>query len=107
MLIVGVCVPLLIGSLMVRRVRLTFDQDEGTLTRTCRTLRGLARDNYPLQRLERAELGSMNDSDGTPWRTELPLKAPLEAVPFTSHCTNGTGPERMVGIVNDWLIRQS
>ena len=105
MVLLGGGVPLGIGALMVRRVRLTFDRDAGTLTRVSRSVRGLTQDSYALDRLERAELAVSTDSDGTTYRTELRLKAPLETVPFTTYYTNGRKPRLMVDAVNDWLSR--
>ena len=103
MLLVGGGVPLLIGALMVRRVRLTFDRAQGAVTRTSRSVRGLTRQDYALDRLEMAQRGVRTDSDGSTYRTELRLKAPLETVPFTTYYTNGRRPEQMVEVVNDWL----
>lgn len=103
MLLVGAGVPLLIGALTVRRVRLTFDRREGTVTRASRSVRGLRQDCFALDRLAAAQLGSSTDSDGTTYRTELRLRAPLETVPFTSYYTNGRKPQQMVDAVNDWL----
>lgn len=103
MLLVGGGVPLLIAALMVRRVRLTFDRGQGLVTRTSRSVRSLTRQDYALDRLEIAQLGISTDSEGTTYRTELRLKAPLETVPFTTYYTNGRRPEQMVRAVNDWL----
>lgn len=104
-LLVGVGAPLLIGVLMVRRVRLTFDRAAGTLTRVSRSVRGLTRASYALDRLDQAQLGVSTDSDGTTYRTELRLKAPMETVPFTSYYVSGRRPGQMVEVVNDWLTQ--
>lgn len=105
MLLVGGGVPLLIGALMVRRVRLTFDRGSGTLTRISRSVRGLTCDSFPLNRLQQAQLGVSTDSDGTTYRTELRLQAPVETVPFTSYYTSGSRPSEIVDAVNDWLTQ--
>lgn len=62
-------------------------------------------DSYALDRLDRAELGVSSDSDGTTYRTELRLKAPLETVPFTTYYSGGRNPGLMVEAINDWLTR--
>jgi hypothetical protein len=103
MIVLGVGVPLLIGALMVQRVRLTFDRDAGSVVRTRRTYRSLTYQTYALDRLTGASVGVSTDSDGTSYRTELRLKDPTEIVPFTSYYTNGPKPEEMVDVVNDWL----
>ena len=105
MLLVGGGVPLLIGALMVRRVRLTFDRTSGVLTRVSRSVRGLTRDSYALDRLQQAQLGVSTDSDGTTYRAELRLLAPVETVPFTSYYTSGSRPSEIVDAVNDWLTQ--
>lgn len=101
--LVGVGVPLLIGALMVVRVRLVFDRAAGTLTRISRSVRGLKREDYPLDRLVEAQLGASTDSDGTAYRLELQLRGPSEIVPFTTYYTSGRRPERLIVAVNDWL----
>lgn len=103
MLLLGVGVPLLLAALIVRRVRLTFDRTEGKVTRVSRSVRGLTRDSYALDRLKLAQLGVSTDSDGTTYRTELQLNAPQETVPFTTYFTSGRKPAQMVDVVNDWL----
>ena len=103
MLLVGGGVPLLIGAVMVRRVRLTFDRSQGAVTRTSRSVGGLTREVYALDRVETAQLGTSTDSDGTTYRTELRLRDPSEIVPFTSYYTDGRKPERMAEAVNGWL----
>ena len=105
MLVLGAGVPLLLAALMVRRVRLTFDRAAGTVTRVSRSVRGLTHDRYALDRLELAQLGVSTDSDGTTYRTELRLRAPLETVPFTTYYTSGRKPRQMVDAVNDWLTQ--
>jgi hypothetical protein len=103
MLLIGVGVPLLIGALMVQRVRLTFDRSVGTVTRTRRSVLGLTQTTHPLDRLDRARVGVSTDSDGTTYRMELDLRDPPEMVPFTTYHTSGTRPEEMTRAVNDWL----
>ncbi|MFN4193647.1 MAG: hypothetical protein ACK4FR_11950 [Tabrizicola sp.] len=105
LLLLGAGVPLVIAALMVRRVRLTFDRSERTLTRVSRSVRGLTRHSYALERLQSAQLGVSTDSDGSTWRTELRLSDPAETVLFTDYYTSGCGPERMVDVVNDWLTQ--
>ena len=103
MLLIGVGVPLLIGTLMVQRVRLTFDRSAGTVTRTRRSVLGLTQTTHALDRLDRARVGVSTDSDGTTYRMELDLRDPPEMVPFTSYHTSGKRPEEMTRAVNDWL----
>ena len=103
MLLIGVGVPVLIGALMVQRVRLTFDHAAGTLTRTRRSVLGLSRTTRALDRLDRARVGVSTDSDGTTYRMELVLRDPPETVPFTTYYTSGGRPEAMAQAVNDWL----
>lgn len=101
--LVGVGVPVLIGALMVQRVRLTFDRNAGQLTRTVRSVRGLSRESFAIERLDRAEVSVSSDSDGSTYRTELRLRAPAEVVPFTSYHTSGSKPQQMANAVNEWL----
>jgi hypothetical protein len=103
MLVIGVGVPLLIGALMVQRVRLTLDRATGQITRTCRTVRGLTVKTFALDRLDSVQVGVSTDSDGTTRRTELRLKAPMETVPFTRYYTSGGKPQVMADVLNDWL----
>jgi hypothetical protein len=103
MILIGVGVPLLIGALIVQRVRLTFDRTAGTVTRTRRSVLGLTKTTHSLSRLERARVGVSTDSDGTTYRMELDLRDPPEMVPFTTYHTSGKRPEQMVAAVNDWL----
>jgi hypothetical protein len=103
MMVLGVGVPLLIGALMVQRVRLTFDRSAGMITRTCRTVRGLTVETFALDRLDSVQVGVSTDSDGSTRRTELRLKAPMETVPFTSYYTSGGQPQRMADVLKDWL----
>jgi len=103
MLLIGVGVPVLIGALMVQRVRVTFDRSAGTVTRTRRSVLGLTQTTRALGRLERARVGVSTDSDGSTYRTELDLRDPAETMPFTSYYTSGRRPEEMVRAVNDWL----
>ena len=103
MLLIGVGVPLVIGALMVQRVRLTFDRRVGTVTRTRRSVLGLTQTTHPLNRLDRARVGASTDSDGTTYRMELDLRDPPEMVPFTTYHTSGKRPEEMTVAVNDWL----
>jgi hypothetical protein len=101
--LLGTGVPLLIGALMVQRVRLAFDRQTGQMTRTCRTVRGLTQQSFALDRLAEARVGVSFDSDGNTYRTELLLQGPSETVPFTSYYTSGRKPEQMAEAVNDWL----
>lgn len=103
MLLIGVGVPVLIGALMVQRVRLTFDRSAGTVTRTRRSVLGLTQTTHPLDRLDRARVGVSTDSDGTTYRMELDLRDPQEMLPFTTYHTSGRRPEAMAQEVNDWL----
>lgn len=103
MLLIGVGVPLLIGALMVQRVRLTFDRRAGTVTRTRRSVLGLTQTTHALNRLDRARVGVSTDSDGTIYRMELDLRDPPETVPFTTYHTSGKRPEELTRAVNDWL----
>ena len=103
MLLIGVGVPVLIGALMVQRVRVTFDRSAGTVTRTRRSVLGLTQTTHALGRLERARVGVSTDSDGSTYRTEFDLRDPVETVPFTAYYTSGRRPEEMVRAVNDWL----
>ncbi len=103
MILIGVGVPLVIGALMVQRVRLTFDRAAGTVTRTRRSVLGLTKTVHALDRLERARVGVSTDSDGTTYRMELDLRDPPETVPFTTYHTSGKRPEQMAEAVNDWL----
>jgi hypothetical protein len=103
MLLIGVGVPVLIGALMVQRVRMTFDRRAGTVTRTRRSVLGLTQTTHALNRLDRARVGVSTDSDGTTYRMELDLRDPPEMVPFTSYHTSGKRPEAMAQAVNDWL----
>ena len=103
MSLLGGGVPLLIGALMVRRVRLTFDRPSGQLSRTSRSVRDLRHEVYSLDRLVEARVAVSTDSDGSTYRTELYLRDPPETVPFTSYFTSGRKPQRMTEAVNDWL----
>jgi hypothetical protein len=103
MIVIGVGLPLLIGAVMVQRVRLTFDRTSGQVTRTCRSFRGLTQQTYPLGRLDGARVDTSTDSDGSTYRMELRLKDPQETVPFTSYYTSGRKPETMAQAVTDWL----
>jgi hypothetical protein len=103
MVLVGVGVPVLIGALMVQRVRLTFDRSAGTVVRTRRSVVGFTETKYALDRLDRARVGVSTDSDGSTYRMELELRDPAETVPFTTYHTSGRRPEAMMQAVNDWL----
>ena len=103
LLLIGVGVPVMIGALMVQRVRLTFDRGTGTVIRTRRSVLGLTQTMHALDRLDRARVGVSTDSDGTTYRMELDLRDPPEMLPFTSYHTSGTRPEAMAQAVNDWL----
>jgi hypothetical protein len=103
MLVIGVGVPVLIGALMVQRVRLTFDRSTGTVTRTRRSVAGLTQTVHRLDRVDRARVGVSTDSDGSTYRMELDLRDPPETLPFTSYHTSGRRPEEMAQAVNDWL----
>lgn len=99
----GAGIPLLIAALMVRRVRVTLDRTAGQITRIERSVQGLKRTTYALDRLQEAKVGVSIDSDGNTYRTELRLTGPDETVPFTSYYTSGRKPEVMAEAVNDWL----
>lgn len=101
--LLGGGVPLLIGALMVRRVRLTFDRRSEQLTRTSRSVRDLRQEVYALGRVTEAKVGVSYDSDGNTYRTELALRDPAETVPFTSYYTSGRKPDRMAEAINEWL----
>ncbi|HLQ19333.1 MAG TPA: hypothetical protein VK146_10170 [Tabrizicola sp.] len=101
----GAGIPILIAALMVRRVRLSLDRDSGQITRIERSVRGLKRDSYALDRLREVKVGVSYDSDGNTYRTELHLTAPSEVVPFTSYYTSGRKPEAMAEAVNGWLTQ--
>ncbi len=103
MLMIGVGVPVLIGAVMVQRVRLTLDRSAGTVTRTRRSVLGLTQTTYRLDRLDEAHVGVSTDSDGTTRRMELSFRDPSETVPFTTYYTSGGKPEAMAGAVNDWI----
>lgn len=103
MFLIGVGVPVLIGAVMVQRVRLTLDRAGGTLTRTRRSVLGLTRTTHALDRLAGARVGISTDSDGVTYRTELDLRDPVETMPFTTYYTSGRRPEEMARAVNDWL----
>jgi len=104
--LIGVGVPVLIGALMVQRVRLTFDRKAGQITRMRRSVLGLTRVTYPLDRLVEARVGASRDGDGTTYRMELRLADPVETVPFTSYHTSGRKPDEMAQAVNDWLVQR-
>jgi hypothetical protein len=99
----GAGIPLLIAALMVRRVRVSLDRSTGQITRIERSVRGLTRTTYALDRLQEARVGVSYDSDGNTYRTELRLTGPEETVIFTSYYTSGRKPEAMAEAVNDWL----
>lgn len=101
--LVGVGVPLLIFVLMVQRVRLTFDQVGGQLTRTRKSIFGLTEKSYALNRLSHAFVSVSHGDDGNTYRLELKLSEPDEVVPFTTYHTSGGRPERLCNEVNAWL----
>lgn len=103
MVIVGMGVPLLLGALLVKRVRLTFDRGTGRLARVSRSVISLTREDFALDRLIDARVGASIDSDGTTYRMELRLKDPEQTVPFTTYHTSGGGSAQMAEVVNDWL----
>jgi hypothetical protein len=103
LVLVGGGVPILVAGLMVQRVRLTFDRGTGQITRTCRSVLRLTQETFAFDRLEAVRVGASTDSDGTTYRTELRLKAPIEIVPFTRYYTSGPKPEQMADAVNEWL----
>ena len=104
-LMVGTGVPLLIGALMVQRVRLTFDRAAGTMTRTRRSVFGLTRTTHALDRLKGARVSISTDSDSTTYRMELVLRDPVETMPFTTYYISGRQPEEMAKVVENWLGR--
>lgn len=99
----GVGVPLVIGAVMVQRVRVVFDRATGEVRRTSRSVRRLTEIAYPLDRVKGASLGVSTDSDGTAYRLELALANPVETLPFTTYYTSGQRPDRLCQAVNDWL----
>lgn len=101
--LIGVGVPLLIGALMVRRVRLTFDRGAGRLIRVSRTVMGLTREDFALDRLDGAHVALSRSDNSTTYRMELRLRDPDQTVPFTTYYTSGSRPEQMAEAVNDWL----
>jgi hypothetical protein len=101
--LVGVGVPVLIGVLMVQRVRLTFDRSSGLLTRTRKSVFGLTQKQYSLHRLLRAYTGVSHGDDGPTYRLELQLNEPDETVPFTTYHTSGGKPAALTEAVNQWL----
>jgi hypothetical protein len=101
--LVGVGVPLVIGAVMVQRVRVVFDRTTGEVRRTCRSVRGLTEVAYPLDRISHASLGVSTDSDSTTYRLELALKGPVETLPFTTYYTSGRRPDHLCSEVNEWL----
>jgi hypothetical protein len=103
--LIGVGVPLLIGALMVQRVRLTFDRQSGQITRTRRSVLGLTQQTYPLDRLVEARVDASSDSDGTTYRMELRFRDPADNLPFTTYHTSGRKPDQMARAVNDWLAQ--
>lgn len=105
--VVGTGLPLLIGALMVQRVRLTFDRTSGQLTRTLRSIRGLKQESHPIDRLVEAFVDANTDGDGITYRMDLRLKDPPATVPFAAYHTSGRSPHRMAQAVNDWLARSS
>lgn len=105
MLLIGTGVPVLIGAIMVQRVRLTFDRTAGTVTRTRRSVLGVTQTTHALDRLDRARIGVYTGGDNATYRTELDFRDPNEMVPFTTYHTSGARPQAMVDAVNDWLKR--
>jgi hypothetical protein len=103
MLVIGVGVPLLIGAVMVQRVRLTLDRASGEITRTSRSVRGLKVETFALDRLESVQVGINTGGKSTTRRTELRLTAPSETVPFTSYYTSGRKPDQLAEVIGDWL----
>lgn len=99
----GAGIPILIAALMVRRVRLCLDRSTGQITRIERSVRGLKRDSYALDRLNEAKVAVSYDSEGNTFRTELHLTGPDEVVPFTTYYTTGKKPQQMAAAVNDWV----
>lgn len=101
--LIGVGVPLGIGSLMVQRVQLRLDRSTGLVTRTCRSVRGLTQETYPLRRLAEARVDSNRGNNGGTHRMELRLVKPPAEVPFTSYHSGGSQAEQMANAVNSWL----
>ena len=102
----GVGGTLLIGALLVKRVRLTLDRGAGQITRISRSVWGLSREEFALARLVEARVGTRSDSDGTTRRAELLLSGPEQTLPFTDYYTSGESPNRMAQAINDWLDGQ-
>jgi hypothetical protein len=103
MAVLGAGVPLLIGALMVRRVRLTLDLGTGLVTRASRSVAGLTLAQYALDRVVGAQVAQSRSRDSTTSRLELVLQGPPETVPFTSYYISGNRPEALCRTVNHWL----
>lgn len=101
--LIGVGVPLVVGSMMVQRVRLTLDRETGLVTRTRRSVLGLTQETYPLRRLAEARVDSIRGTNGGTHRMELRLSNPPGEVPFTSYHAGGGKAEQMAKAVNNWL----
>lgn len=99
----GVGGTLLIGALLIKRVRLVLDRGTGKITRISRSVGGLTQEEYALPRLVEARIGTRTDAKGTTRRTELLLSGPEQTLPFTDYYTSGGKPERMAQTINDWL----
>lgn len=104
--IFGVGGTLLIGALLVKRVRLILDRGTGRITRISRSVGGLTQEEHALARLVEARIGTRTDAKGTTRRTELLLSGPEQTLPFTDYYTSGGKPERMAQTINDWLRGQ-
>lgn len=105
MAVFGVGGVLLIGAMLIKRVRLILNRDTGQITRISRSIGGLHQEDFALARLVGASVGSRRDSKGITRRTELLLSGPSETVPFTDYYTSGGKPDRMAQAINDWLAR--
>ncbi|MFO1203355.1 MAG: hypothetical protein U1E58_12040 [Tabrizicola sp.] len=99
----GVGGTLLIGALLVKRVRLILDRGTGKITRISRSVGGLTEEEYALSRLVEAQIGTRTDAKGTTRRAELLLSGPDRTLPFTDYYTSGGKPELMTQTINDWL----
>ena len=97
-------IPLLIGVLLVKTRRLTFDRTVGTILIDIRGLLGRKQKTYPLATFQGAQLASSHSSEsGTTRRAVLMFSDENGAVPLTPYSTSGSGPVRTVNAINTWL----
>ena len=102
--VIGTAIMALVGYLMVRRTRFTFDRNLGQITKTVRTARGLSQDTLPLTRVERAFVAKSIDADGTTYRPELLLSDPQGALPLINYYTGASASHQTIAdIINSWI----